>query len=252
MTETQARLVWHEFVRSRSSEIKRRLVLQYLDLVCYVVSRFGLHGYGRCHGLERDDMVQFGVLGLVHAIDRFSPVMEVKFETFAVPRIRGAILDELRKLDWVPRSVRANRRKRELAAVQISRETGREPSAQEIAHRLALTLEDYGRLVNDSGGAARVREQRQESALASHETLENLAEQSPDPYEQLRNAETKALLVEVIEQLPERERSVIVLYYYEGLKFLEIAKILRVSESRVSQIHSEVLGRLRTRLVGVR
>jgi len=251
MTEDQVQGMWQEFVRSKATDVKRRLVVQYLDLVRYVVSKFGLHTHGRMHGLDREDMIQYGVLGLVNAIDRFSPTLGVKFETYAVPRIRGAILDELRKLDWVPRSVRANRKKRDVAVAQVSQEKGREPVGEEIAEKLSMTLDEYERFIHESGGTTMGQDSGGGPPGERDEALENVAEQSPNPFEQLRDEESKTILLNAIGQLPEREKAVIVLYYYEGLKFLEIGKVLRVSESRVSQIHSEVLDVLRVKLTQV-
>ena len=240
--ETTARQLWAKFSEERSSDVKRELVTHYLDLVRYVVSKSGLHVQARSNALEADDLVQYGVLGLVHAIDRFSPSMGVKFETYAIPRIRGAILDEVRKLDWVPRSVRANHRRRDRAADEILRETGHEAVDEEIADKLAMSLDEYQKFIRDSGGP---------NMSENTGVLENLAEQAPDPFEKLTEAETKAFLVDAVGALPARERAVIALYYYEGLKFGEIGKILRVSESRVSQIHSDVLRSLRSRLAGL-
>jgi RNA polymerase sigma factor for flagellar operon FliA len=245
MTEAQLRGMWNDYARGGSTELKRRLVLQYLNLVRYVVSKFGLYAHGRSHGLEKEDMIHYGILGLVNAIDRFSPTMGVKFETYAVPRIRGAILDELRKLDWVPRSVRTNRRRREQAAAKVSQEVGREPVDEEIAGKLAMTLDEYRQFMNDSGGTYMEQETGGGPPGDRDGVLENVTEESPNPFEQLTDEESKAMLLDAVAKLPEREKTIVVLYYYEGLKFLEIGKILRVSESRVSQIHSEVLGNLR-------
>ncbi len=240
--------LWNQFCRCRSAEIKSRLVSRYLYLVRFVVSRFGLQVPGRMLGLEREDMVQYGVLGLVHAIDRFSPDCQVKFETFAVPRIRGAILDELRKVDWVPRSVRAGRRKRALAADRIAQETGREPVEEEMAERLEMTLEEYRQSVDEETCPGAPAGTGKIAPGEEGDAVDRLAEPSPDPCEQLKGAERKDLLVKAISSLPEKERSVIVLYYYEGLRFLEIGMLLGVSESRVSQIHAAVLEKLRARL----
>lgn len=240
--EATARQLWKNFGQGKSADVKRQLVAHYLDLVRYVVSKSGLHVQARNQVLEAEDLVQYGVLGLVHAIDRFSPTMGVKFETYAIPRIRGAILDEVRKLDWVPRSVRANHRKRERAADEIARETGREAVDEEIADKLAMSLDEYQKFIRDSGGP---------TMSENTGVIENLVEQAPDPFEKLTDAETKAFLVDAVGALPARERAVIALYYYEGLKFGEIGKILRVSESRVSQIHTDVLKALRSKLVGI-
>jgi RNA polymerase sigma factor for flagellar operon FliA len=240
--EQAAQQLWDDFRQRESAEMKRKLVIHYLDLVRYVVSKSGLHLQATSRALEPNDLVQYGVIGLIHAIDRFSPAIGVKFETYAIPRIRGAILDEVRKLDWVPRSVRANNRKRERAVDEVVRETGREAVDEEIADKLAMSWDEYQKFIRDSGGPM---------MSDKREAIENLIEQTPDPFEKLSEAESKAFLVDAVGGLPARERAVIALYYYEGLKFGEIGKILRVSESRVSQIHADVLKGLRMTLSGL-
>jgi len=241
-------ILWEEFLRTRAPDLKRKIVVQYLDLVRYVVSKFGLHQQAKSHGLEFDDCVHFGVLGLLAAVERFTPARGVKFETYAVPRIRGAILDEMRKLDWVPRSVREASRKAGKAAHQIMQEEGREPVAAEVAGKLGLSMDDYQTLL--AGGAVSVRRdgergERHESA----EPLDATPSDGPTPFEQVRDQEVRRILREAIDRLPERDRLVIALYYYEGLKFTEIARVLDLSEGRISQIHSDVLRQLRATLV---
>jgi RNA polymerase sigma factor for flagellar operon FliA len=171
----------------------------------------------------------------------------VKFETYAVPRIRGAILDELRSLDWLPRSVRANHRRIERAVHQASQENGREAIDTEIAGKLEMTLDEFRAFVAECSGptAARHGSQRKESPA---ETLEAIPAHTANPFEKLSDDESKEFLVQAVSQLPTRERSIIALYYYEGLKFGEIGSILHISESRVSQIHAEVLRDLRQKL----
>jgi RNA polymerase sigma factor for flagellar operon FliA len=246
MMETATVDLWGQFLQTREADLKRRLVLQYLDLVRYVVSKFGLHQQGRGHGLEYDDIVHFGVLGLLASIDRFLPSQGVKFETYAVPRIRGAILDEMRKLDWVPRSVRENSRKVGRAAHEVMQENGREPLDEEIAGKLSMTVDEFRKMVGS--GSAIVREVEIVSEHQSPEPIDQAPSQAPSPLEHLGDEETRTLLTEAIERLSERDRTVIALYYYEGLKFTEIAKVLNVTEGRVSQIHTEVLRQLRSRL----
>ncbi len=242
--------LWDEFLRIRTPELKRKLVVQYLDLVRYVVSKFGLHHHGRAQGLEFDDVVHFGILGLLSAVDRFTPAQNVKFETYAVPRIRGAILDEMRKLDWVPRSVRETSRKVGKAAHQVMQQNGREPLDAEIAGKLEITLEEYYELIG-TGSVAPSREAGAGGGSDSAEALDETPSDGPSPFDRLSEQETRAILLEAVERLPERDRTVIALYYYEGLKFTEIAKVLDISEGRISQIHSEVLRQLRTRLVAM-
>ena len=242
-------ILWDEFLRARTPDLKRKLVVHYIDLVRYVVSKFGLHQRGKAQGLEFDDLVHFGILGLLSAVDRFTPAHNVKFETYAVPRIRGAILDELRKLDWVPRLVRETTRKVGKATHQVMQEQGREPSAAEIAGKLAMTVEEYRALL--ISGSAAQPEALTTTGHDSADPLDATPSDAPSPLEHLSDQETRNILRDAIEHLPERERLVIALYYYEGLRFAEIAKVLDLSEGRISQIHSGVLRQLREKLVAL-
>jgi RNA polymerase sigma factor FliA len=244
----ELQILWREFEESRSVHLRRRLVVQYMDLVRYVVSKFNLQYQGRSQGLDYEDIVHFGVLGLLGALDRYTSVHGVKFETYAVPRIRGAILDELRKLDWVPRSVRESTRKVGQAVNQVAQEHGREPVDVEVASRLSMSVEEYHHMVAD-GAIAVVR--RSEVLESSEEAgqEEPADTEALSPFDHLNDKETKAALVKALEGLSERDRTVIALYYYEGLRFAEIGKVLEITESRVSQIHSEVLRQLRKSLL---
>ena len=247
----ELQILWREFEETRSTHLRRRLVVQYLDLVRYVVSKFNLQFQGKAQGLEYNDVVHFGVLGLLSALDRYSSTHGVKFETYAVPRIRGAILDEMRKLDWVPRSVRESSRKVGQAVQQAAQEHGREPVDVEVAARLSLSVEEYHRLVAD--GASAVMRGAEQTGSDENEDHGEVAD--PDalsPFDHLSDKETKAVLLKALESLSERDRTVIALYYYEGLRFAEIGKVLEITESRVSQIHSEVLRQLRKTLMELR
>lgn len=241
--------MWTEYLQTHDAALKRKLVLQYMDLVRYVVSKFGLQQQGKGYGLEYNDVVHFGVLGLLMAIDRYSPTQGVKFETYAVPRIRGAILDEMRKLDWVPRSVRETTRKVGKAAHAVMQEHGREPLDEEIAGKLSMSIDEFRKMMGS--GSTVVRDVEIVNERQSPEPLDQAPSDGPTPLERLGDEETRAILGEAIERLSERDRTVIALYYYEGLKFTEIAKILDLTEGRVSQIHSEVLRQLRTRLLAM-
>lgn len=239
--------LWTEYQRTRSPELKRKLMVRYLELVRYVAGRFAAQIKGRPQGLEQGDLMQCGLIGLLEAIDRFSPAQGVKFETFAAPRIRGAILDELRELDWVPRSVRAATRRADRAAQALSQRAGRDALASEIAQRLAISLEQYHELVRD-GSTAIVTGHDGGTDGGDGSVFDTVALDEPDPHQQLTDGEARSMLIDAIEELHERERTVITLYYFEGLKFGDIGRVLKVSESRISQIHSEVLRNLRKRL----
>lgn len=235
-------ILWAEFVKTRSVEHRRRLVMQYLGLVRAVVSRLGAPTRGSSRALEQSDLLQCGVLGLMNAIDRYNPAQGVRFETFAAPRIRGAVLDELRTLDWAPRSARSAARRIETAAWAVAQETGREALETEVARKLALPLHEYRTLLQIAADSTFTRNGAEENGIDA------LPADAPNPFEQLSNEESKTVLLAAVNDLPVRERTVIALYYYEGLRFEEIGRILHVSESRVSQIHSDVLRGLKRRL----
>ena len=239
-------ILWAEFVKTRSVEDRRRLVMQYLGLVRAVVSRLWAPTRGSSRALEQSDLLQCGVLGLMNAIDRYNPAQGVRFETFAAPRIRGAVLDELRTLDWAPRSARTAARRIERAAQAVAQETGREALETEVARKLALPLHEYRTLLRTAVDTALTRDSAEEGGV------DTLPADAPNPFEQLSDEESRTVLLAAVNELTVRERTVIALYYYEGLRFEEIGRILHVSESRVSQIHSEVLRGLKRRLQGYR
>ena len=247
--EADIRKKWDYFARSKSQDIKRDLTLSYIGLVRYVVGKLGVPSGRTSLVLQENDLMQIGIIGLMEAIDRFDPARGVKFETFAIARIKGSIQDELRKLDWVPRSVRKKIRGANQMIEQAEDGSNHGLSVKEMADRLSMSVEDYGQLLAEAQRVAvdtsHVRDE--ESVL-----LENLAGEDPvDPSETMSTEEAKTQLVESVEQLPQRERLVITLYYYEGLTFKEIARILNLSDSRVFQIHAAVLKGLRQTLGSV-
>jgi len=216
----------------------------------FVLKRFSLAGMARSLGLERDDLVQIGMMGLLDAVERFSPAMGVKFDTYAVSRIRGTILDEMRRLDWVPRAVHARHRAYRDAQDQVVRETGREATASDIAAKLSMTAEEFRKFITETGEIMN-HDKRRKGEAAEGETVETVAADTPSPEEQLSQNDIKGHLMDAINRLPPRERAVIALYYYEGLKFAEIGSVLRVSESRISQVHAEILAKLRLGLASL-
>ena len=226
---------------------KKDVVETYLGLVRYVTSRFGFVHSGYERVLEENDLIQFGLMGLLDAIEKFDPAKNVRFETYAVTRIRGTILDELRKLDWIPRSVRKKGREANRIAQEAESPDNQTLTAQEIASKLSLTLEEYKELLTAAKGATMDHRVSFEDEV---DVIQNIAaDPSTDPYEILTAEDTRNRLIEALESLNERDRLVMALYYYEELTFREIGKILRISESRVFQIHTSVLNELRKHLV---
>ncbi len=246
-TAVAARESWLRFKRDGDREARDRLVLGYAPLVKYVANRMGS---GLPAHVDQADLVSYGLGGLMAAIDRFDPVREVRFETYALSRIRGAILDELRVIDWVPRSLRARGREIERAEATLARELLRTPTDAELAAELGITADELDAslvaLSQASMVALDARLARVDAAGDHISLLDILPDRDEtDPAAIVDRAALKDSLAAVVERLPERERIVIGLYYYENLKLHEIGKVLGVTESRVSQLHTSALLRLR-------
>ncbi len=234
-------------VAENQSSVNGKLFFENLGLVNFVVNKIGLTSFRSSAALERSDLVQFGIIGLLDAIEKFNPERGVQFQTYAVSRIKGSIQDELRKLDWVPRSVRKAERQNEAIAQRAAQLESRTTTAGDIARRLSIPLERYAEIVhhvNRMGGIS-----PDSADYASR--LEALStDETDDPSEIANQLQLKNTVVHAVEALTERDRLVVMLYYYEDLTFKEIASVLRISESRVFQIHTTVLGALRTKLAG--
>jgi RNA polymerase sigma factor for flagellar operon FliA len=250
LDETQA--LWREFRRSGDQRLRDRLILTYAPLVKYVAGRLGS---GLPAHIDEGDLVSYGLLGLIGAIERYEPDRDVKFETYAIARIRGAIIDELRAMDWVPRSVRARAREIERAIGELEAKTGRVPTDEDIAKKLDLTQEELDDSLSEiarssiaaldelwtvSGGDG--------DQIALIDTIEDTG--APDPQRSLTATELREAIADSIARLPEREKLVITLYYYEELTLREIGEVLGVTESRVSQLHTKAILRLKSRLAG--
>ncbi len=253
MEDTQE--LWLEYQQSKDKAIRDRLILTYAPLVKYVAGRVGS---GLPAHVDEEDLVSYGLLGLMGAIDRFDPGRDIKFETFAIARIKGAIIDELRSLDWVPRSVRSRARDIERAMAELERTLHRAPTDDEIATKLGITegeLDDSLTDISRSSIAAldelwTVSGSSGGDSVALIDTIEDTA--GPDPQGALAQTELREALGEAIARLPEREKLVVTLYYYEELTLREIGDVLGVTESRVSQLHTKAILRLKARLAGGR
>lgn len=248
--DEELRNTWKAYREHNDQKARDRLILTYSPLVKYVAGRLsvGLPGH-----VEEGDLVSYGLLGLINAIERFELDREIKFETYAISRIKGAIIDELRSMDWVPRSVRSRAREIERAIAELENKHKRAPTDEEICTHIGITEEEFHAnlaaihrssvaaldelwTIASSGG----------DTVALIDTIED--PNADDPSRKFQSAETRAALAEAIRRLPERERLVIALYYYEELTLREIGEILGVTESRVSQLHTKAVLRLKVRL----
>jgi RNA polymerase sigma factor for flagellar operon FliA len=244
--------LWHEYRRGRDRAIRDRLILTYAPLVKFVAGRLGS---GLPAHVDENDLVSYGLLGLIGAIERYDPDRDVKFETYAIARIKGAIIDELRAMDWVPRSVRARARDIERAIAELEARLHRAPTDEEIADKLGVTtgeLEDNLTDISRSSIAALDELWTISSGSGDQVALIDTIEDrhGPQPAQALDETELREALGESIARLPEREKLVITLYYYEELTLREIGEVLGVTESRVSQLHTKAILRLKARLSG--
>jgi RNA polymerase sigma factor FliA len=241
--------LWRDYRRTGDQALRDRLILTYAPLVKFVAGRVGS---GLPSHIDDEDLISYGLLGLIRAIERFDPLRDVKFETYALPRIRGAIIDELRAMDWVPRSVRARAREIERAIADAESKLGRAPTDEEIAERLGVTGDELEESLREIGrtSIAALDElwatSPGESGIALIDTIEDT--EGPNPQSALAESEMREMIAEALAQLPEREKLVVTLYYYEELTLREIGEVLGVTESRVSQLHTKAILRLRARL----
>ena len=242
--------LWNEYHRLGSQAAREALILQYASLVKYVAGRIAI---GLPPNVDFDDLVSFGIFGLMDAIDKFEPSRGIKFETYAIARIRGAILDGLRSNDWVPRSVRQKAREIERVCLDLENKFGRSASDQEIAQAMNITIREFQHMLSEvscttlsSLDELWAAHNPEDESVRVLDLVENNA--SEDPEQQVEIEELREALAKSIDVLPDRERLVITLYYYEGLTLKEIGEILEISESRVSQIHTKAILRLRGRL----
>jgi RNA polymerase sigma factor for flagellar operon FliA len=248
----ELRDLWRRYKDSGDKNAREQLVLAYSPLVKYVAGRMST---GLPAHVEEADLISYGLLGLISAIERFDPSRQIKFETFAITRIKGSIIDELRSLDWVPRSVRAKAREIERVNSRLEHELHRAPTDEEMAEALEVTPEEYQEsLTRISNSSVVALDELWTLSDASGDQVSLLDTiQDPDavdPAAAMDATETKDRLAESIARLPEREKLVVALYYYENLTLREIGEVLGVTESRVSQLHTKAVMRLKSALAG--
>lgn len=234
--------IWAEYAQTKSNELREQLVKQYLPLVKYIAGRIP----GNIpQALSWDDLFHSGIIGLIEAIDRYDPSQNVKFKTFAYPRIRGAMIDELRRIEWGPRSVRDAHKRLETTIEELQSELNHFPTDEQIADAMGISIEEYNDMLANVAKRYMLSLDYLYSSTDDDEefTIKGSTEQSEfeEPLEQVVNEDEKHRLVKIIDRLPDQEKLVIALYYYEELTLREIGEVLGVSESRVSQIHTKVL-----------
>jgi RNA polymerase sigma factor for flagellar operon FliA len=241
--------LWSDFKETRDRAHRDRLIIHYAPVVKYVAGRVAV---GLPRHVDQSDLVSYGVIGLIDAIERFDPLRQVKFETYAIPRIKGAIIDELRAIDWVPRSVRTKARAVEQAYAKLESVLLRTPTDEEVAVELDMTeieLHETLRQISFVGVVALDEVFPGGGDRSDRSTLgDSLPDAGAGPVAIFEVKEAKESLLKAVNQMGERERTVLTLYYYEGLTLAEIGEILGVTESRICQIHTKAVLQLRAKL----
>ena len=237
--------LWIEYKNNPTQGIREQLIIEYAQLVKIVAGRLSMY---LGNNVEYDDLVSYGIFGLIDAIDKFDCGKNVKFETYASLRIRGSILDQIRKMDWIPRTVRQKQKKIDEAIKKIEMDTGKTATDDEIASELGITSDEYGtwqsqlkvtNVVSLDEFEGNGPEPMMDASHNSH---------FAEPEDVVEEEELKKMLIESLELLTEKERKVIELYYYEDLTLKEISQVLEVTESRVSQLHTKALVKMRKKM----
>ena len=245
MDDQGRKKLWEEYAAKKSPELREQLILEYAPLVKIVAGRLSMYlGYN----VEYDDLVSYGIFGLIDSIDKFDFGKEVKFETYASLRIRGSILDQIRKMDWIPRTVRQKQKQLDTAMREFEAANGRQATDEELAVKLGITgdeLLDWQSQMKVTNVIS-LNEFMESGAEVPNE--KNLASHFEGPEEVVEKAELKEMLKQSLDLLTEKEKQVILLYYYEELTLKEISYTLEVTESRVSQIHTRALQKMREKL----
>ncbi|MDR1618622.1 MAG: RNA polymerase sigma factor WhiG [Treponema sp.] len=245
--------LWQEYRRARDPKIREAFIVQYAPLVKYVAGKVAM---GMPANIEFDDLVGFGNFGLLDAIDKFDPDKNVKFKTYAVTRIRGAIFDELRIIDWVPRSVRQKSREFEDAVGSLEARLGRTATDQEIASSMGLNDEEYQKILQKISCTTIISlsdvwfSSDENDKISIGDGIESPDSLNPDVL--VEKDEIRRVIEEAINELPDKEKKILVLYYFEDLTLKEIGQVLEVTESRVSQLHTKAIYHLRSKLTHIR
>lgn len=245
MDEKSRTILWQKYSKVKSPEIKEKLIIEYAQLVKYVAGRLNMY---LGNNVEYEDLVGYGVFGLIDAIDKFNFEKGVKFETYASLRIRGAILDNIRRMDWIPRSLRKKQKMIDTATTKIENILGRIATDEEVAKELDITTGEYNKLLNQTKllSLTSLEEYVEQGSELSTQPMNNSRYTQPERV--VEKNELKEILAQVIDNLLENEKRVIIFYYFEELTLKEISHILGVSESRISQIHTKALKKMKAKL----
>ncbi|MBO6015824.1 MAG: FliA/WhiG family RNA polymerase sigma factor [Lachnospiraceae bacterium] len=246
MDEMERKRLWIRYNQTKSTDLREKIILEYAPLVKTVAGRLSMYlGYN----VEYEDLVSYGILGLIDAIDKYDTTKEVKFETYASLRIRGAILDQIRKMDWIPRTIRQKQKRIDAVIKEVEQTKGRSATDEELAQGLGITADE----LTDWQSQMKVT-----AVVSLNEFLEQGSEipnergrvsrEFSRPEEIYEQKELKEVLQDALALLTEKEQKVILLYYYEELTLKEISRILEVSESRVSQLHTRALEKMKTKM----
>ncbi|QEK12248.1 FliA/WhiG family RNA polymerase sigma factor [Crassaminicella thermophila] len=235
--------LWEKYIKTGDKKIKEQLIIKYIDLVKIIAGRLYVN-YG--NNIEFDDLVSYGIFGLLDAIDKFDPSKNVKFETYACIRIRGSIIDQLRALDWIPRSVRQKYKKIEDAYKSIENKLGRSAKDEEVALELNISLNELSTLIAEVHSFSVISLEEKILNNANFTIIDDDINIEPQAF--LDQEEIKKILLDLVNELPEKEKKIISLYYYSELTYKEISTILGVSESRISQLHTKAIIKLKSKL----
>ncbi|MBP5281987.1 MAG: FliA/WhiG family RNA polymerase sigma factor [Lachnospiraceae bacterium] len=247
MDDTERKRLLDQYAASRSLKLREQIILEYAQLVRLVAGRLSMYlGYN----VEYDDLVSYGIFGLIDAIDKFDYEGDVKFETYASLRIRGAILDHVRKMDWIPRTVRQRQKKVNLVVKAIEQAKGRSATDEEVAQALGISLEEYAEWLSQMNvtGIISLNEYMEQGSDVSQESGQSTTARFDSPEESFEKKELSKVLGEALQLLTDKEQKVITLYYFEDLTLKEISATLDISVSRVSQLHTRALQKMREKM----
>ena len=247
MKTVEKEKLWEEYQKHPSAELREKIIIEYAPLVRVVAGRLSMYlGYN----VEYEDLVSYGIFGLIDAIDKFDRGKDVKFETYASLRIRGSILDQIRKMDWIPRTIRQKQKRIDAVCKDIETRLGRSATDEEIASELGISDDEYLEWQSQMKitNVVSLNEYMEQGAEVPAECNQFTTARFDSPEENIEKEELKKVLEESLEQLTEKEKKVILLYYYEDLTLKEISNVLEVSESRISQLHTRALQKMKTKM----